>query len=63
MTPPRPAKTARLSQRIDPVLKDKIHAEAKRRGLDGTTIVEIALFEYFERLEHAAPPAIPQRLT
>jgi hypothetical protein len=62
-SPTRNAKTARLSQRIDPVLKSKIAAEAERRHLDDTAIVTIALNEYFER--QAANPAepTPVRLT
>lgn len=53
----RQAKTARLSQRIDPTLKKKIADEAERRHLDETAIVTIALNEYFER--QAANPAEP----
>lgn len=54
----RKQKTARLSQRIDPDLKQRIHDEAERRHLDETAIVTIALTEYFERQEiNPADPA------
>jgi hypothetical protein len=52
----RIAKTARLSQRITPQLKEKLAAEAARRGLDETAIVTIALEEYFSRQETSDRP-------
>jgi hypothetical protein len=51
------AKTARLHQRIRADLKLKIRREAHRRVLDETSIVTIALVEYFEK--HGEPPPIP----
>lgn len=57
MTVSRNPKSARLSQRIDPALKEKIQGEAVRRHLDETAVVTIALNEYFER--QAANPAEP----
>lgn len=59
----RQAKTARLSQRIDPTLKAKIAAEAERRHLDETAIVTIALNEYFARQAADPDPPTPDRLT
>jgi predicted transcriptional regulator len=59
----RPAKTARLSQRIDPGLKRKIADEAERRHLDETAIVTIALNEYFARQAITPDAPIPDKLT
>ena len=51
------AKTARLHQRIKVELKTMLRREAHRRHLDETSIVTIALAEYFER--HGEPPPTP----
>ena len=51
---PRPAKTGRLNQRIDARLKEKLADEAHAKHLDETSIVTIALNEYFEK--HGDPP-------
>jgi hypothetical protein len=48
-------KKARLHQRITSELKLKLRAEAKRRHLDETSVVTIAIAEYFEH--HGDPPA------
>ncbi len=55
---PRPVKTGRLNQRIDGRLKEKLADEAYHRHLDETSIVTIALNEYFER--HGDPPPRPK---
>jgi hypothetical protein len=55
------AKTARLHQRIKMELKNKLRREAHRRHLDETSIVTIALAEYFEK--HGDPPATPDEDT
>ncbi len=50
---PMSGTTVRLSQRMSWFQKDRLRREAKRKNLDETSILNIALNEYFER--HGEP--------
>lgn len=51
---------ARIHQRIPVELKEKIRREARHRHLDETSIVIIAVTEYFER--RGEPPLLAEEL-